>query len=416
MKKSDELKQKRTALEGEIQNLVSKGENRSAEETSTLKEKHTELENLEKEIAFEEKNERILAAMAGRKAAVISKNEADEVKNYSFAKAIRETVNGNGLTGFEKEMNEEAKRENPSLEGIGVPSMVINPRAALAASSSPVVPTDTTGFIDALRAKLTLAKAGAQFLTGLKGNISIPKKTTAASATWEGEVDASADAGMALGSVSMSPKRLSAYQTLSKQLLVQSPYNVEQILRNDLITAIQVGVDSAGINGSGSANQPTGILNYVGIGSVIGGDNGAAPDFADIVGLEKEVAVDNADMGALSFLTNPKVRAKLKQTAVGTDQRMVWGENASTLMGYNAHVTTQVPSNLDKGSSTGVCSAIIFGNFNELVIGQWGGLDLVVDPYTAASNAQVKVYIHSFWDVLLRHAESFAAMKDATTA
>ena len=412
MKKSDELKQRLAALEAENRELAEK-ETRTPEENTKVDEYLEKVEALEKEIDRAEKIERIATLTAARNGAVISKKEGDEVKNYSFGKAIREMVTLGHLTGYEAEMHEEAKRENPSLEGIGVPSMIINPRAALAASSSPVVPTDTTGFIDALRAKLVLAQAGAQFLTGLKGNVSIPKKT-AGSATWEGEVDASADAGMSLAAVTMSPKRLSAYQTLSKQLLIQSPYNVEQILRNDLISAIQIGVDAAGIEG-GAASTPTGILNYTGIGSVAGGTNGLAPTFANIVDLEKEVAVDNADLGRLAFLTNPKVRAKLKQTAVGTDMRMVWGEASNMLLGYDAHVTTQVPSDLNKGTSTGVCSAIIFGNFNDLIIGQWGGLDIVVDPYTAASNAQVKVYIHSFWDVLIRHAESFAAMKDALT-
>jgi HK97 family phage major capsid protein len=413
MKKSDELKQRLATLEADNKELVSK-ESRSVDENATVDEYIAKREALEAEIEREVKLEKISTHVAARNGAVISQKEGDEIKTYSFAKAIREQISGN-LTGYEAEMHEEAKRENPGVEGIGVPSMIINPRSALAAASSSVVATDTTGFIDALRAKLVLAQAGAQFLTGLKGNISMPKKTTAGSATWEGENDASADAGMVLGSVTMSPKRLSAYQTLSKLLLAQSSYNVEQILRNDLITAIQIGVDAAGINGAGSATTPTGILNYVGIGSVAGGTNGLAPTFANIIDLEKEVAVDNADLGSLAFLTNPKVRAKLKSTAVGTDQRMVWGENANTLMGYDAHVTTQVPSDEDKGTSTGVCSAIIFGNFQELIIGQWGGLDIVVDPYTAASNAQVKVYIHSYWDTLIRHAESFAAMKDALT-
>ncbi|MDH5524524.1 MAG: phage major capsid protein [Desulfobulbaceae bacterium] len=413
MKKSDELKQRLATLEAENNELVSK-ESRSVEENATVDQYIADREALEAEIDREVKLEKVRLLVAARNGKTISNEDAKELKNYSFAKAIRETIAGN-LTGLEKEMHEEALRENPGVEGIGVPSIIINPRAALGAASSPVISTDTTGFIDALRAKLVLAGAGAQFLSGLKGNISIPKKTTAGSATWEGEVDASADAGMVLGSVTMSPKRLSAFQTLSKQLLVQSAYNVEQILRNDLITAIQIGVDSAGINGAGSATVPTGILNYSGIGSVAGGTTGAAPTYANIINLEREVAVDDADIGALAFLTNPKVRAKLKATAVGTDQRMVWSDNGNNLLGYNAHVTTQVPSDLDKSTSTGVCSAIIFGNFNELIIGQWGGLDIVVDPYTAASNAQVKVYIHSFWDTLIRHAQSFAAMKDALT-
>ena len=414
MKKSDELKQKLAALEAEHREVVEK-ESRSDDENQKVLAYADQFETLQKEIDAAEKIERVKVAGAAIRGTSISRSESNQIRNYSFAKAIREMVKFGHLTGFENEMHEEALRENPSLVGFGVPAMIINPRAALAAASSSVVPTDTIGFIDALRAKLTLAKAGAQFLTGLQGNISFPKKTTAGSATWEEEVSASDDAGMVLGALTMTPKRLSAYQTLSKQLLVQSPYNVENILRNDLITAIQVAVDAAGINGSGSSNQPTGILNYVGIGSVVGDTNGAAPDFADIVNLEKEVAVDDADLGSLAYLTNPKVRAKLKRTAVGSDQRMVWGESGNQLMGYDAHVTTQVPSTLDKGTSTGVCSAIIFGNFNDLIIGQWGGLDILVDPYTAASNAQVKVYIHSFWDTLIRHAQSFAAMKDALT-
>lgn len=415
MKKSDELKQKLAALEAENRELAEK-ESRSEEENNKVLAYADQFEKLQKEIEDAEKIERVKVAGAALRGNVISDSDIKTIKQYSFAKAIREMVFNNGqLTGLEREMHEEAKREGFQIDGFGVPSIIVNPRAALAASDSSLVPTDTTGFIDALRAKLVLTKSGAQFLTGLKGNISMPKKTTAGSATWEGETDASADAGMVIGSVTMTPKRLSAYQTLNKQLIVQSPYNAEQILRNDLITAIQIAVDAAGINGSGSSNQPTGILNYVGIGAVTGDTNGAAPDWADIVNLEREVAVDNADIGALAFLTNPKVRAKLRQTAVGTDMRMVWPADKNELLGYNAFVTTQVPSDLDKGTSTGVCSAIIFGNFNELIIGQWGGLDIVVDPYTGASNAQVKVYVHSWWDTLLRHAESFAAMKDALT-
>lgn len=410
MKKSDELKQRLATLEAENEELVSK-ETRSVEENAKVDEYIAKREQLEAEIEREIKVEKLRVNRAANAPAIVTTKKT--FKDYSFRKAIYEMAFRGGLTGLEKEMHEEAVRINPGIQGIGVPEMIINSRAALAADSSPIVPTDTKDFIDALRAKLVVNQAGARILTGLKGNFSIPKKS-AGSATWEGEVDASADAGMALTSLSMSPKRLSAYQTLSKQLLIQNTYDVEMMLRNDLITAVAIGVDSAAIEG-GAANTPTGILNTVGIGSVAGGTNGLAPTWANIVNLEREVAVDNADVGSLAFLTNPKVRAKLKTVAVGTDQRMVWPADGNNLMGYNTYVTTQVPSDLDKGSSTGVCSAIIFGNFNDLMIGQWGGLDIIVDPYTAASNAQVKTYVHSFWDVLVRNAQSFAAMKDALT-
>ena len=279
------------------------------------------------------------------------------------------------------------------------------------AASSVVVATDTVDFIDSLKARLVVVQAGARVMTGLTGNLSIPRLTSGAAA-WEGENDDANDFAASFDAVTMSPKRLAAYQALSKQLLIQSSYSVENLIRQDMINAIAVAVDDAAIEG-GATGMPTGILNTSGIGSVIcnaATGAGEAITFADIIALEKEVAIDNADINALAFLANPKVRAALKSTVVGTDQRMVWTDD-NRLIGYPVYVTTQVPSDLTKGAATGL-SAMIFGNFKDLMIGQWGGLDIIVDPYTAAGKAQVKIWTNSWWDVAVRHAESFAALKD----
>jgi HK97 family phage major capsid protein len=410
MKKSEELKQKRTALEAKMAELTSKAE-RTAEDNSAFDQMARDIDALDLDIAREERIEKMAIRHVIEAPNIIT--EKKSFKDYSFRKAIFETAYRGGLTGLEKEMHEEAVRQNEGVQGIGVPDFVINSRADLAATSSKLVATDTKDFIDSLKARLVVVQAGARVMTGLKGNLSIPRLTSGA-VGWASEVDNANDFGASFDNVEMSPKRLTAYQTMSKQLLIQSSYDVEAILRNDMINAVALGVDAAAIYG-GAASTPTGILATSGIGSVTGGTTGAAPTWANIVALEREVAVDNADLGSLAFLTNPKVRAKLKSTAVGNDQRMVWAENGNTLMGYPAYVTTQVPSTLNKGATTGVCSAIIFGNFSDLMIGQWNGLDIIVDPYTAAKNAQVNVFIHSWWDVAVRHAQSFAAMLDALT-
>jgi len=410
MKKSEELKQKRTALEAKMAELTSKAE-RTAEDNSAFDQMARDIDALDLDIAREERIEKMAIRHVIEAPSIIT--EKKTFKDYSFRKAIFETAYRGGLTGLEKEMHEEAVRQNEGVQGIGVPDFVINSRADLAATSSKLVATDTKDFIDSLKARLVVVQAGARVMTGLKGNLSIPRLTSGA-VGWASEVADAGDFGASFDNVEMSPKRLTAYQTMSKQLLIQSSYDVEAILRNDMINAVALGVDAAAIYG-GSASTPTGILATSGIGSVTGGATGAAPTWANIVALEREVAVDNADVGSLAFLTNPKVRAKLKSTAVGTDQRMVWAENGNTLMGYPAYVTTQVPSTLDKSTTTGVCSAIIFGNFADLMIGQWNGLDIIVDPYTAAKKAQVNVFIHSWWDVAVRHAQSFAAMLDALT-
>lgn len=411
MKKSDVLKQERAAIEAKIEALVSKA-TRSESDDAEFDTLRTELEGMNRKIEREEAAEKFLATRAD--SAPVIHEKKNTPADYSFQKAIREMVFNNGvLTGLEAEMHQEAKRENPAVKGIGIPSFVLN-RTALAAANSVVVATNTVEFIDALRAKLVVVQAGARLMSGLTGNISIPR-LTGGSVTWPGETGDSADFAASFDAVTMSPKRATAYQELSKQLLIQSTYDVEQIIRGDMVRAIALAVDAAAIEG-GAANTPTGILMTSGIGEVkCDAATGAAITWQDIIDLEKEVAVDNADMGSLAFLTNPKVRGKLKNTHVGTDQRMIWSEDGNSLMGYPAFVTTQVPSDLDAGVTTGVCSAVIFGNFSDLILGQWGGLDITVDPYTAAKSAQVKVYIDSFWDVAVRHAQSFAAIKDAIT-
>jgi HK97 family phage major capsid protein len=202
---------------------------------------------------------------------------------------------------------------------------------------------------------------------------------------------------------------------ISRKMLLQSSLDVEAFVRNDLATSLALAIDSAAINGTGSSNQPKGVLNQTGIGSVAGGTNGGNPDWKDIVDLESAVAIDNADIGNLGFLTNAKVRGKLLQTEkASTTAQYVWSDNNS-LRGYNAAVSNQVPSNLTKGTASGVCSAILFGNWADLIIGTWGGIDINVDTSTGSSSGTVRVVALQDVDIAVRHAESFAAMKDALT-
>jgi hypothetical protein len=134
-----------------------------------------------------------------------------------------------------------------------------------------------------------------------------------------------------------------------------------------------------------------------------------------MLALVKEVGIDDADVGALGFLTNPKARWKLQSTAIesGHPER-VWAVNVQDLLlGFRAGVTTQVPGTLTKGSASGICSAIIFGNWNELVIANFGIIDIVVDEKSQAIGNKVRIVLNSFWDSYLSHAASFSAMKDA---
>jgi len=221
----------------------------------------------------------------------------------------------------------------------------------------------------------------------------------------------------------MSPNRLGAFTNISKQLLVQSSIDVENFVRNRLSEAINRALDYALINGDNSTQPFFGILNTAGIGSVPIGTDGGPLTYKHIIDLETALATDNADFGTLAYLTTPGVRGFLKNTekASGTAQ-FVWNDGAppvgqqgirtDLLNGYRAYVSTQVPNNLTKGGGTNLHS-VIFGNFAEMLIGQWAGLDVVVDPYSSSKNALVTIVVNSWWDAAVRHAASFAAIKDA---
>jgi len=269
-------------------------------------------------------------------------------------------------------------------------------------------------FIDVLRNRLILGLAGATTLTGLVGDIDIPKKTATSTGYWIGEGNAPNKSTLEFGQIAARPRTVAAYIELTRRLLKQSSLDVEMMARDDMATVLAIAVDYAGLHGLGAANQPKGLANLTGIGAVVGGTDGAAPDWADIVNLETEVAVDNADFGRLAYVTNAKVRGKLKQTQkVSGEARMIWEDGE--MNGYPALVSNQVRSDLTKGSSSGVCSAIFFGNWADLVICFWGGLDVIVDPFSSSTSGNVLITAMQDADIIFRRAQSFSAMLDALT-
>ena len=244
-------------------------------------------------------------------------------------------------------------------------------------------------------------QAGARTLNGLSGDVRIPKKTAAASAAWIAtEGGASTESEMTVGNIAMTPKTLGAFTDVTRQLMIQSSMDVESLIRDDLATAIGLAIDLAGLEGSGSSGQPTGILNTSGINSVT---NFAAanPTFAEVVTLETALAEDNALMGNLAYILPAAMYGALKTTekASGTAQFVV--EPGGTINGHRAIVSNQ-----------GTAGNLYFGNFSDLLVGFFGGLDLVVDPYTASTSGTVRVVALQSMDLAVRHAVSFAKGND----
>lgn len=355
-----------------------------------------------------------------------------EARSYSFLRAINALANpgdrkAQEAAGFERECSDAfAQKLGRAATGFFVPSEVQRRDLAVGTSTAGghTVATNlmAANFIDILRNRMMTMNMGAQMLTGLSGNIAIPRQTGGATAYWVAESGAPTESQQAFDQVTMSPKTVGAFTDISRKLLLQSSMDVEGFVRNDLATVLATAIDLAAINGSGASNQPTGILNTSGIGSVAGGTNGAAPTWANIVDLWSDIAVANADFGNVGMLTNAKVIGKLMSTLKSSGvagyivDAFPDASGMTNAGGTRCGVSNQVPSNLTKGTSSGVCSAILFGNFADLIIGQWGSLDLTVDPYTGSTSGTVRVVALQDVDIAVRHAESFSAMLDALTA
>ena len=278
-----------------------------------------------------------------------------------------------------------------------------------------------SSFIELLRNAMILDKLGITWLRDLAGNLAIPSQTGGAATYWVGENGTVTESQATFGQVVMTPKTIGALTDYSRRLLLQSSIDVEVFVRLDLATGLGLGMQAAALNGAGASNEPMGLLNAVGVGSVPGGVNGAAPTYDLMVDLESQVANANADAGNLAYVTNSKVRGKLRKTQefASTNGKPVWTSGRERgigeVLGYDALVTNTMPSNLTKGTSAGVCSAIAFGNWADLMIGMWGGLDIMLDPYTGSASGMKRVVALQDCDVGIRNVASFAVMKDALT-
>jgi HK97 family phage major capsid protein/HK97 family phage prohead protease len=335
-----------------------------------------------------------------------------EARQFSLLRAIRAHANptdrsAQKAAAFELEAAAAASDAmGVEAQGIMIPADVLRSwkvRDMNTTDDAGIIADDFRGgdFIDVLRNASSVMQAGATMLTGLSGNVKIPKKTAASSAGWiSSEGGASAESEPTVGQVTMSPKVLGAHTDITRVMMQQSSLDVEALVRNDLTASIALAIDLGALAGTGSSGQPTGVKNTSGINTPT--DFAAAnPTFAEVVAMETAVAEDNALQGNLAYILPASMYGALKTTAkdAGSGQFVVAPDGS--MNGYNAIVSNQVTA-----------GDLYFGNFADLLIGMYGGLDIVVDPYTASSSGTVRIVALQTVDVAVRHAVSFAFNND----
>lgn len=363
----------------------------------------------------------------------VGKDEAKNLRKLSIGKALTE-IRNNNFTGIEKEVNQWGKKQLRDIGretdmGFSIPADLIawgerdykrrfeQRDFTIGTEGADIMQTNLGALIPLLRPQPILDTLGVQFLTGLTGDFQLPRQTAAATMSWQTETGASSESTPTTDNIKLTPNRCSGYVDISRLSTIQSSFSIESWIRNEIATALAQEIDRVGIEGSGASNEPTGVINTAGVGSVSHGTNGGAPTWPLVLEFLSDIEVANAPLNSLAYLSTFQNKAKLMSTpkqATGVEGNFIM-TNPNELAGYRFAASNQVPADGTKGTGTNL-SAMVFGNWSELYIGQFGAINLMTDPYTQMVNSLIRFYIEVFADVKVRHAASFSVATDIVTA
>ena len=332
-----------------------------------------------------------------------------DVGSYSLNRVLWALANPNDrraqeAAGFEFEVSAAAqdasRRDGKGERGsLTIPHEVFQRGLLKSNTGQYGIGTDHRGdlFIDLLRNRSLMARLGT-VLEGLQGDVEIPKQTAGGTAGWVGEDADVSESNQTLGQVNLRPKTVGHYSDIGRKLLLQSSPDAENLVRNDLMAAVGTAVDLAALNGSG-AGQPLGIIQTTGVNTAALTND--APTWAEIVSMETEISTDNADVARMFYVTTPALRGWMKSTPKFENTgEPIWTDGpepgVGSIGGYGAYVTNQMPSGY-----------VLFGDFSSLLVGLWGGVDVIVDPLTLARKGALRVTVLQDVDCALRLPESF---------
>jgi HK97 family phage major capsid protein len=332
-----------------------------------------------------------------------------ELNKYSVSRGI--LAHSAGEESFETEVSNELRGKlgiKTERGGLLIPTNAqLVKRAGLdsktATKGAEIVFTEPGSFIEMLRNRALVIQIGATVLAGLQGNVAFPKQSGAGSSSWVAENPGSdvGESNLLLEQVTMTPKTLQSTTSFSRQLLAQGIVDADALVMADLAKINALAVDLAAIHGSGASNQPKGIYAGTNVNSVA---FGGSVTFAKLVDMESAINADNADMGSMAYLTTPGVKGKAKQTQEfsGTNGFAVWRENE--MNGYPAFASNNVKANLGAGTNE---HGIILGVWSELLIGEWGALEIITDPYRLKKQGMIEVTSFLLCDIARRYDEAF---------
>ena len=393
-------------------------------ESKSVDNLNADIAELDGKIERAENTEANITRMANTGATPSPDKEIENVKrSFSLSRAINGAMSG-GLTGAEAEAYQEAQIEARAsgiqLAGnVAIPSSMLREARALGdagllaagtGEGTDFVPTEHQGFIEALQPRLLVEELGATIINGVSGNLDMPRISAAGTAGWGAtEAAATPNSGLATDTLSLTPKRVGAFTTYTKQLLIQGSPSVDRIIADDLGRAIRNAVDAAAFNGGGASGVPQGIFGTTGVNDQAA-TNGTALTNATLLKMITDVASQDGLTGGECFVVSPAAYQKLTS--------LVQVSGVSALMvndminGYKVYMSSHLNQNVTKGSVDSGTSQLMFGNFKNLMVCNWSGADLLIDPYTLGGSSEVKVIANKWMDLGARQPKAFATISD----
>lgn len=418
--KLKELQEKREKLSDELENIKSSAEQENRaftdDERSNIDSKLSEIEQVDADITRQRKLEGVSV-----KSDSTHQEDTRDVENtnidvpekdkrrYSLVKAIRQQVEGTGLDGIEKELSDEvAKQRGQDPNGFYVPYQAIDTRDVTTSTGSGAIGTDfrPDEFISLLRNATHVRSLGATVLEGLQGDVQIPRQDSSATAAWETENTQADEDNLTIGQVDLKPKTLTGYTQVSKKLIRQSAMSVEQMVRQDLARLVAIKLDDTVYNGASGGADPEGLISKL---TVV--NEGSNVSYDQVVQTIANVKSNNGDQGSLAFVTNADgweqmvQEPRYKDVDYGVLGGFVADPESGTVLGRQFRVTEQLASDHGTGNDE---FPLIYGDWSDVLIGLFGALDIVVDPFSSARNGLVNMTVQQEADINFRHTESFA--------
>lgn len=387
----------------------------SEAQTRAFDDHKTELDRLEASIERQRVVDEAERRMEGKPIHSSGDDTLDtELRKFSLVRAMASQVPdlaGRVDIGRERELSQElAKRSGLQFQGMAVPLTVFEKRVITATGAGDLVGTSLQSgqFIDTLRNALVIKRLGARVLSGLVGNVDIPKRLTSSTAHWFADNAAITPSDATFDKIGLTPKHVGAITEFSRNMILQTSPDIEALVRDDFAQILAEAVDGAAILGGGS-NEPSGLLDQGDLNTDV---SMASPSWAKV--LEIIEALDVANVDGAAWLTDPSVVRKLRSTVrvTSTDSRFIM-DGPNDLAGYPLATTNQ-RALYDSSASPGDSHKLIFGKWNDILLGYWSVFDLLVNPYesTAYSKGNVSVRGIITCDVQIRRIESFAASVD----